>query len=73
MINKLNDRRRPNTKLKHIIVSELAYFALKRLGGAGDSFNDVVIGLLNKKGLLESESSVPTKASISKDEVNNDN
>lgn len=41
------------TKLKHITVSEDIYFKLKRLGGAGDSFNDVITKLLEKKELEE--------------------
>lgn len=36
------------TKLKHITVSEDVYLKLKRLGGAGDSFNDVIARLLKK-------------------------
>jgi predicted CopG family antitoxin len=32
--------------LKHITVDERNYLALKRLGSAGDSFNDVISGLL---------------------------
>jgi hypothetical protein len=35
-------------KLKHITVSESNYFALKQLGDAGDSFNDVVTEVLKK-------------------------
>lgn len=37
-----------STKLKQIAVSEDNYFALKRLGRAGDSFNDVVTEVLKK-------------------------
>jgi len=33
--------------LKHITVDERNYLALKRLGSAGDSFNDVISRLLN--------------------------
>jgi predicted CopG family antitoxin len=32
--------------LKHITVDEQNYLILKRLGSAGDSFNDVISGLL---------------------------
>ncbi|HKG71170.1 MAG TPA: hypothetical protein VKA87_04685 [Nitrososphaeraceae archaeon] len=32
--------------LKHITVDEQNYLTLKRLGSAGDSFNDVISGLL---------------------------
>jgi predicted CopG family antitoxin len=34
--------------LKMIAVSEENYLVLKRLGSAGDSFNDVVTGVLKK-------------------------
>jgi predicted CopG family antitoxin len=34
--------------LKQIAVSEDNYFALKKLGRAGDSFNDVVTEVLKK-------------------------
>jgi predicted CopG family antitoxin len=38
------ERRR--LKLKRIVISEQNYLALKRLGYAGDSFNDVISKLL---------------------------
>ena len=38
--------RRKRLKLKRIVVSEHNYLALKELGPAGDSFNDVVSTLL---------------------------
>jgi predicted CopG family antitoxin len=34
--------------LKHITVDERNYLTLKRLGSAGDSFNDVISRLLKK-------------------------
>jgi predicted CopG family antitoxin len=34
------------SKLKRIVISEHNYLALKRLGYAGDSFNDVISKLL---------------------------
>jgi predicted CopG family antitoxin len=37
-----------NNKLTTIAVSKENYFALKRLGDAGDSFNDVVTEVLKK-------------------------
>jgi predicted CopG family antitoxin len=37
-----------NSKLKLIAVDEGNYFALKNLGKAGDSFNDVVSKLLKR-------------------------
>jgi len=38
--------RRKRLKLKRIVVSERNYLALKMLGHAGDSFNDVISKLL---------------------------
>jgi hypothetical protein len=38
-------------KLKHITVSERNYFALKQLGDAADSFNDVITEVLKKVGM----------------------
>lgn len=38
--------RRKRLKLKRIVISEHNYLALKRLGQAGDSFNNVVSRLL---------------------------
>jgi predicted CopG family antitoxin len=37
-----------NSKLKLIAVDESNYYALKNLGRAGDSFNDVVSQLLKR-------------------------
>ena len=37
-----------NRKLKHIAISQENYDRLKRLGFAGDSFNDVITSLLKK-------------------------
>jgi predicted CopG family antitoxin len=39
-------QRRRAYKLKRIVISEHNYLALKRLGQAGDSFNDVISNLL---------------------------
>jgi hypothetical protein len=41
--------------LKHITVDEGNYLALKRLGSAGDSFNDVISRLLKKSTRREPE------------------
>jgi predicted CopG family antitoxin len=38
--------KRKRLRLKRIVISEHNYFALKRLGYAGDSFNDVIFKLL---------------------------
>lgn len=37
-----------SSKLRQIAVDEKTYFALKRLGETGDSFNDVIRRILNK-------------------------
>ena len=42
VLNKIKVGIKPAAKLKHIAVSERNYVALKRLGTAGDSFDDVV-------------------------------
>jgi hypothetical protein len=39
-------KRRKRLKLKRIVISEHNYLALKKVGYAGDSFNDVVSKLL---------------------------
>lgn len=39
-------KKRRRVRLRRIVVSEHNYFALKRLGYAGDSFNDVISKLL---------------------------
>jgi predicted CopG family antitoxin len=39
-------RKGKRTRLKRIVVSEHNYLALKKLGYAGDSFNDVISRLL---------------------------
>jgi predicted CopG family antitoxin len=41
-----SSERRRRLRLKRIVVSEHNYFALKRLGQAGDSFNDVISKLI---------------------------
>jgi predicted CopG family antitoxin len=39
--------------LKHVTVDERNYLALKRLGSAGDSFNDVISRLLKKSTTMQ--------------------
>ena len=46
----MNERFKVRNNLKHITVSEKNYLALKALGRAGDSFNDVVTEVLKKFG-----------------------
>jgi len=41
--------------LRHITVDERNYLALKRLGSAGDSFNDVISRLLKRSTKREPE------------------
>jgi predicted CopG family antitoxin len=41
--------------LKHITVDERNYLTLKRLGSAGDSFNDVISRLLKRFTTQEPE------------------
>jgi predicted CopG family antitoxin len=41
--------------LKHITIDEGNYLTLKRMGNAGDSFNDVISKLLKKSIALETE------------------
>ncbi len=42
-------------KLKHITVNQEVYQKLKDLGGAGDSFNDVLVRILAKAEQAEQE------------------
>jgi len=49
------------TKLKHITVNQEIYQKLKNLGKAGDSFNDVLVRILEKNQMLESDSRVGTR------------
>lgn len=44
-----------STTLKQIAISKRNYDALKKLGGAGDSFNDVISKLLKTTTLTEKE------------------
>jgi predicted CopG family antitoxin len=44
-----SSERRKRSRLKRIVVSERNYLALKMLGHAGDSFNDVISKLLRIK------------------------
>jgi predicted CopG family antitoxin len=42
----ISNNRGKRSKFKRIVISERNYLALKRLGYAGDSFNDVISKLL---------------------------
>jgi predicted CopG family antitoxin len=58
--------------LKHITVNEEVYQELKNLGRAGDSFNDVLVRILEKKlPLLESDSRVGTRDTQTLTRTNN--
>lgn len=47
--------RKKRLKLKRIVVSEHNYLALKRLGQAGDSFNDVISKLLRIHSIYQAK------------------
>jgi predicted CopG family antitoxin len=58
--------------LKHITVNEEVYQELKNLGRAGDSFNDVLVRILEKKlPLLKSDSRVGTRDTQTLTRTNN--
>ena len=40
-------------KLKHITVDQEVYQKLKNLGKAGDSFNDVLVKILNNQPIVK--------------------
>ena len=44
-----SDKKMSSITLKQIAISKQNYEALKKLGGAGDSFNDVITGLLKER------------------------
>ncbi len=51
--------------LKMIAVSQENYLTLKRLGSAGDSFNDVISGILKKQKLSQTAQKVgPLEQSV---------
>lgn len=47
--------RRKRLRLRRIVVSEHNYLALKRLGHAGDSFNDVISKLLRIHSIYQAK------------------
>ena len=47
--------RRKRSRLKRIVISERNYLALKTLGHAGDSFNDVISKLLRVHRIYQEE------------------
>jgi predicted CopG family antitoxin len=49
------------TKLKHIVIDEDNYRALKELGRTGDSFNDVLKKVLKKVNLQQTDSGESNK------------
>ena len=58
--NKLEKQVKNTQRYTTISISEENYWILKRLGFAGDSFNDVLARLLKNRDLLESDSRVGT-------------
>lgn len=70
-MNNLKESQKKNKLgLTNICVSEKNYFELKRLGGAGDSFNDVVTMLL--KYARGASHQVTPHDSLPKDETSGD-
>ena len=60
--NKLEKEVKNTQRYTTISISEENYWILKKLGFAGDSFNDVLVRLLkNKRNLLKSDSRVETR------------
>jgi predicted CopG family antitoxin len=53
-------------KLKHIVIDEDNYRALKELGRAGDSFNDVLTSVLKKINVQQTESGLtrPSQSAV---------
>ena len=49
-------------RFKHILISDEIFQILKRMGNAGDSFNDVLKTILEKNYKLESGSGVESAA-----------
>jgi predicted CopG family antitoxin len=62
--------RRKRLRLKRIVISEHNYLALKRLGQAGDSFNDVVSRLLQVYRIYQKKKKLQEKQ---QQEQENDN
>jgi predicted CopG family antitoxin len=61
-VNIINNNHRTNSKFKRIVIRENIYQISKNLGYAGDSFNDVLARILEKKlQLLESDSRVEAR------------
>jgi predicted CopG family antitoxin len=73
-------KRRKRLKLKRIVISEHNYLALKKVGYAGDSFNDVVSRLMrvyriyqeNKKQQEEEQQKQQQENDFEKYPINND-
>ena len=63
--------RRKRLKLKRIVISERNYFALKELGHAGDSFNDVISKLLRIEKSYQEMKKHQEQESISDNSSNN--
>jgi predicted CopG family antitoxin len=55
-----------STRLKHIVIDEDNYRALKELGRTGDSFNDVLKKVLKKINVQQTESGLtrPSQSAV---------
>jgi hypothetical protein len=53
ILKQINNQQRVVQQLKTIALSHENYIALKELGKAGDSFNDVISDLLRKRNVLQ--------------------
>jgi predicted CopG family antitoxin len=61
-----SSERRKRSRLKRIVVSERNYLALKMLGHAGDSFNDVIFKVTeNREELSRNEEEAAGRATTS--------
>jgi predicted CopG family antitoxin len=63
--------RRKRSRLKRIVVSERNYLALKMLGHAGDSFNDVISKLLRIQRSYQEKQQQPQMQQQESDDENN--
>jgi predicted CopG family antitoxin len=66
-----SSERRKRLKLKRIVISERNYFALKELGHAGDSFNDVISKLLRIERSYQEMKKQHKQESLSDNSSNN--
>jgi predicted CopG family antitoxin len=60
-----------SSKLRQIAVSQENYLVLKRLGSAGDSFNDVISGILKEQKLSQDCPKVVAHEDLAIDQTKN--